>query len=228
MGTARRTITFKVDGIGKQALSRVVLPSIISADLKSVQLGINDFRGQFSGCLRRLVVNGELQSLGDDEKYSSEFFTKTVSGDVTTGCSFGSARLALLQKPGVLASLLCVAVFVAAASVVLAVARVIRRRESSNEITWQRTEEIDAYAMHKPGATTFGHINRAMASSSEGPIYASADGYETPIHLVSFLFWRYQEKAIFALSQKAVQSFQELIPGKNKILKRNDSGDTSP
>ncbi|KAK5985354.1 hypothetical protein GCK32_018006, partial [Trichostrongylus colubriformis] len=38
-------ITFKVDGIGKQAMSRVVLPSIISADLKRIQLGINGLRG---------------------------------------------------------------------------------------------------------------------------------------------------------------------------------------
>ncbi|KAK5965824.1 hypothetical protein GCK32_014343, partial [Trichostrongylus colubriformis] len=143
-------ITFKVDGIGKQAMSRVVLPSIISADLKRIQLGINGLRG----------------------------------GDVTAGCSFGSAHLALLQKPGVLASLLCVTVFAVAAGVVLAVARIIRRRETPNEITWQRTEEIDAYATHKPLATSFGHINRALTTSSEGPIYASADGYETPIHLV--------------------------------------------
>ncbi|KAK6018645.1 hypothetical protein OSTOST_15760 [Ostertagia ostertagi] len=37
--------------------------------------------------------------------------------------------------------------------------------------------------MRKPGATSFGHINRAMTSTMEAPIYASADGYETPIHL---------------------------------------------
>ncbi|PIO53658.1 hypothetical protein TELCIR_24999, partial [Teladorsagia circumcincta] len=41
----KKVITFKVDGIGKQALSRVVLPSIISADLKRIQLGINGLRG---------------------------------------------------------------------------------------------------------------------------------------------------------------------------------------
>ncbi|KIH55413.1 hypothetical protein ANCDUO_14431 [Ancylostoma duodenale] len=38
-------ITFKVDGIGKQAVSRVVLPSILSPDLRRLQLGINGLRG---------------------------------------------------------------------------------------------------------------------------------------------------------------------------------------
>ncbi|VDO61800.1 unnamed protein product [Haemonchus placei] len=179
----RKVITFKVDGIGKQAMSRVVLPSIISADLKRIELGVNGMREQFSVCLRRFVVNGELQSLEIEENYSSEFFTKALSGDVSAGCSVGSAHLALLQKPGVLASLLCVAVFVAAALVVLSVARVVRRREAPKKITWQRTEEIDAYAVHKPQEFAYGHLNQAMSSSSEGPIYSSADGYETPIHL---------------------------------------------
>nr|CDJ93240.1 Cadherin and Laminin G domain containing protein [Haemonchus contortus] len=40
----RKVITFKVDGLGKQAMSRVVLPSIISADLERIELGVNGMR----------------------------------------------------------------------------------------------------------------------------------------------------------------------------------------
>ncbi|KJH44561.1 cadherin domain protein [Dictyocaulus viviparus] len=40
-----RMITFKVDGFGKQALSRVVLPPLISANLKSIQIGLNGTQG---------------------------------------------------------------------------------------------------------------------------------------------------------------------------------------
>ncbi|RCN33445.1 laminin G domain protein, partial [Ancylostoma caninum] len=179
----RKTITFKVDGIGKQAVSRVVLPSILSPDLRRLQLGINGLRGQFSGCLRRFVINGHLQPLNDVESSIDEYFTRKVSGDVSADCHAGTTPLAVFQKPGVLASILCVGVLVAAVLAVFIVARLLKRRHSETENTWQRTGEIDAYAMHKQrSATVQGHINHAMTSSVEGPIYASADGYETPIH----------------------------------------------
>ncbi|EYC20781.1 hypothetical protein Y032_0021g420 [Ancylostoma ceylanicum] len=179
----RKTITFKVDGTGKQAVSRVVLPSILSPDLRRVQLGINGLRGQFSGCLRRFVINGYLQPLHDVESSLDEYFSRKVSGDVSSDCHVGSTPLAVFQKPGVLASILCVGVLVAAVLAVFIVARLLKRRHSETENTWQRTEEINAYAMHKHRSVTGqGHINHAMTSSTEGPIYASADGYETPIH----------------------------------------------
>ncbi|KHJ86610.1 hypothetical protein OESDEN_13630 [Oesophagostomum dentatum] len=194
-------ITFKLDGTGKQAVSRIVLPSILSPDLKRMQLGINGLRGdrphtrklfwktrphssifrQFSGCLRRFIINGYLQPM-NAENTSSEYFTRTVSGDVSTSCHLGSAHLAVFQKPGVLASILCVGVLVAAILAVFTVARVIRRRQEAKESSWEHAQEIDAYAMRKPRTVPhLGHVNHAMTSSVEGPIYASADGYETPI-----------------------------------------------
>ncbi|KAK6740380.1 hypothetical protein RB195_008692 [Necator americanus] len=179
----RKTITFKVDGIGKQAVSRMVLPTILSSDLKRVQLGVNALRGQFSGCLRRFVINGHLQPINSEETLSEEYFTRTLSGDVSSECHMGSTQVALFQKPGVIASVLCVGVLAAAVLVVFTIARLTKRRHASKESTWQRTQEIDAYAMHKPQITnSHGHINQAMTTSVEGSIYASADGYETPIH----------------------------------------------
>ncbi|EYC20779.1 hypothetical protein Y032_0021g420 [Ancylostoma ceylanicum] len=118
--------------------------------------------------------------LSEDRK---TYFSRKVSGDVSSDCHVGSTPLAVFQKPGVLASILCVGVLVAAVLAVFIVARLLKRRHSETENTWQRTEEINAYAMHKHRSVTGqGHINHAMTSSTEGPIYASADGYETPIH----------------------------------------------
>ncbi|EPB79623.1 hypothetical protein ANCCEY_01319 [Ancylostoma ceylanicum] len=124
--------------------------------------------------------------LSEDRK---TYFSRKVSGDVSSDCHVGSTPLAVFQKPGVLASILCVGVLVAAVLAVFIVARLLKRRHSETENTWQRTEEINAYAMHKHRSVTGqGHINHAMTSSTEGPIYASADGYETPIHHQSIYY----------------------------------------
>ncbi|WKX99935.1 hypothetical protein Q1695_014644 [Nippostrongylus brasiliensis] len=185
LSSDRKMITFKVDGIGKQALSRVVLPSIISPDLRRIQLGVSEQQGQFSGCLRRFVVNGQLQSLDVDDDYPSELFTRSTSGDVMAGCSLTPApRLALLQKPEVLLSLISLAIVLGSAVVIVTAVRMIRRRKAPPSATssWKQAQEIDAYAMQKSRSMfSNGHVNRAMSGSVEGPIYASADGYETPI-----------------------------------------------
>ncbi|VDK85386.1 unnamed protein product, partial [Cylicostephanus goldi] len=196
----RKTITFKVDGIGKEAISRMILPSIISADLKRIQLGINGLRGQFAGCLRQFVVNGYLQTLSMEESAPNEvalaiqnimksrpnlslqYFTRTVTGDVSSQCDIGPAHLAVFQTPGVLASIICVGILAIAVLAVFALAKFVRRRQDTKESSWQRAQEIDAYAMRKPRtiSTENGHVNHGMNSSVDS-IYATADGYETPI-----------------------------------------------
>ncbi|CAJ0599850.1 unnamed protein product [Cylicocyclus nassatus] len=142
---------------------------------------LSPFR-QFAGCLRRFAVNGYLQTLSMEESASNEYFTRTVTGDVSSQCDIGSAHLAVFQTPGVLASIICVGILAIAVLAVFALARFVRRHQDKKESSWQRTREIDAYAMRKPRiiSTENGHVNHAMNSSVDS-LYATADGYETPI-----------------------------------------------
>uniref|UniRef100_A0A158PBZ1 LAM_G_DOMAIN domain-containing protein n=1 Tax=Angiostrongylus cantonensis TaxID=6313 RepID=A0A158PBZ1_ANGCA len=136
----RKTITFKMDDIGKQALSREVLPALISAGLERIQFGRNGPQRQvvyvmyhydrhFSGCLRRLVINGRLQPLLYDPKYSDELFS-TIYHGVVAECVMDSPHITLLQNTTIVSCLVFVGGPAVVCVLIIVVVQILRRNEA--------------------------------------------------------------------------------------------------
>ncbi|KAJ1374136.1 hypothetical protein KIN20_036752 [Parelaphostrongylus tenuis] len=127
----RKTITFRMDDIGKQALSREMLPALISAELESIHFGQNGPLGQFTGCLRRLVINGRLQPLLNDQKHRDELFS-TVDHGVVAKCVLDSAHKSILQNTTVVSYLVVIAVPIVAIVLVIVVLHILRRKVAND------------------------------------------------------------------------------------------------
>ncbi|KAE9414702.1 hypothetical protein Angca_006632, partial [Angiostrongylus cantonensis] len=139
----RKTITFKMDDIGKQALSREVLPALISAGLERIQFGRNGPQRHFSGCLRRLVINGRLQPLLYDPKYSDELFS-TIYHGVVAECVMDSPHITLLQNTTIVSCLVFVGGPAVVCVLIIVVVQILRRNEAKgskrSDQKWMQAE----------------------------------------------------------------------------------------